>query len=40
MRYIYHHDKNLYVNCKKSKVEILLDKIAQERKMNEVMVCY
>ena len=39
VRYIYHHDKNLYVNCKKSKVEILLDKIAQERKMNEGMVC-
>lgn len=40
VRYIHHHDKNLYVNCKKTKVEILLDKIAQERKMNEGMVCY
>lgn len=38
VRYIYHHDKNLYVNCKKSKVEILLEKIAQERKMNEGIV--
>ena len=40
VRYIHHHDKNLYVNCKKTKVEILLDKLAKERKMNEGMVCY
>ena len=38
VRYIYHHDKNLYVNCKKSKVEILLEKIAQEREREEQMV--
>lgn len=39
VRYIYYHDKNLYVNCKKSKVEMLLEKIEQERKMNEGIAC-
>ena len=39
VKYIYYHDKDLYANPKKSKVEILLEKIAQERKMNEGIVC-
>ena len=39
VRYIYYHDKDLYANPRKSKVEILLEKIAMERKMNKELIC-
>ena len=39
VKYIYYHDKDLYTNHKKSKVEILLEKIAMERKMKKELIC-
>ena len=38
VRYIYYHDKDLYANHKKSKVEILLEKIAIQKRVTEKLI--